>query len=238
MFYVKIELPLPIRSLTNLISSDFYSMPRIYMSFRRQLLAALLSPIFLLLAAAPASADQLEQHDSLVEKYIAEQHADPLVADCAAHAVFVVSTSSFYDHADFADNALDDQHATVQPWNDAFDNSKQRIKVDTIVTVDGLGFRKTGHDEQDPLKFKCGFFENKLLAFSYNDPIPPAVAAGSHGKRHGKGGKNSHGAHGAKSSKGSKTPSTSPSKSTVHGAGTAAKATTAKKTPPSTVKSN
>jgi hypothetical protein len=214
-------------------------MPRIYKSFRRQLLAALLSPIFLLWSTAPALADQLEQHDSLVEKYITEQHADPLVADCAAHAVFVVSTSSFYDHADFADNALDDQHATVQPWNDAFDNSKQRIKVDTIITIDGLGFRKTGHDEQDPLKFKCGFFENKLLAFSYNDPLPPAVAAGSHGKRHGKGGKNSRGAHSAKGGKSSKTPSSTPaSKNPVHGAGTATKTTAAKKTAPSTVKSN
>jgi len=178
-------------------------MPRIYMSFRWRLVVGTLSQILLFMPAASAHADQLEQHDSLVEKYITEQHANPLVADCAAHAVFVVSTSSFYDHADFADNALDDQHATVQPWNDSFDNGKQRIKVDTIVTIDGLGFHKTGHGDQDPLKFKCGFFDNKLLAFSYNDPVPPAVAA-STSKHHGKGGRNTRGgksAHGTKNAK-------------------------------------
>jgi len=195
--------------------------------------------MLLFMPAASAQADQLEQHDSLVEKYITEQHASPLVADCAAHAVFVVSTSSFYDHADFADDALDDQHATVQPWNDAFDNGKQRIKVDTIVTVDGLGFRKSGHGEQDPLKFKCGFFDNKLLAFSYNDPVPPAVAA-STSKHHGKGGRNSHG---GKNVHGTKNAKTTSHKSTAHAAGTVKSATSkatssktgaAKKAPAST----
>jgi len=206
------------------------------MSFRRRLVFGTLSQILLILLAAPAHADQLGEHDSLVEKYITEQHASPLVADCAAHAVFVVSTSSFYDHADFADDALDDQHATVQPWNDAFDNSKQRIKVDTIVTVDGLGFRKTGHGEQDPLKFKCGFFDNKLLAFSYNDPVPAAVATSPHSKRHGKGSKNTHGGKNAHGTKSTKSSTAHTNKSTTHTAPAtgkpAQKAVAAKATPP------
>jgi len=207
-------------------------MSRINLSFRRQCLIGALSHIFLALFAVPAHADQLEQHDSLVEKYITEQHASPLVADCAAHAVFVVSTSNFYDHADFADNALDDQHATVQPWNDAFDNGKQRIKVDTIVTIDGQGFHKSGQGEPDALKFKCGFFDNKLLAFSYNDPVPPAVAGG-HSRRHGKGTRSTHGSHAAHTTHGSKTASsTHSSKSPAHSSATPAKSSAAKKEAP------
>lgn len=212
---------------------------RINLSFRRRCLAGILFQIGLALAMSPSYADQLEQHDSLVEKYIAEQHANPLVADCAAHAVFVVSTSNYYDHTDFADNALDDEHATVQPWNDAFDNGKQRIKVDTIVTLDGQGFRKAGQGEPDALKFKCGFLDNKLLAFSYNDPVPPAVAGGHASKRHGKGGKNTHPAHGSHGTKNIKAASPAhKSKSAPHSGVAAAKTAPAKKAPASKNGSN
>jgi hypothetical protein len=137
--------------------------------------------------ALPAHADQLEQHNDLVYQYVNAQHANPLAADCAAHAVFVVGTSTLYDHIDFPDSAFDAGHASVVPWDQPFDNGKQRIKVDTIVQVEGLGFRKAEHDSPDALKFRCGYFENKMLAFSWNDPVPPAVAQSrsrSHSRSH------------------------------------------------------
>ncbi len=157
------------------------------------------------LPALTAHADQLEQHDNLVQKFVNEQHASPLVADCAAHASFVVSTSSYFDHAEFPANTLDDEHAKTQPWNDAFDSGKQRIKVDTIVTVTGEGIRKDPQAAPESLTFKCGYVDNKMLAFSYNDPVPSAVShASTNGKHHGKpvrGANGSKGSHAQASSK-------------------------------------
>lgn len=197
---------------------------------RRYLLGAVAS-LMLAVLTAPSHADQLEEHDNLVQKYITEQHASPLVADCAAHAVFVVSTADYYDHVDFADGALDDQHATVQPWNDPFDNGKQRIKVDTIVTIDGIGIRKSGQGTPDALKFRCGFLDQHLLAFSYNDPLAKAAHATTHGKRHGKGGRNTHGHTGHTTHGSTKAASRTHGKPTAHGS-SGSKSTPSKKTPP------
>jgi hypothetical protein len=171
----------------------------------------------MVLPAFAAHADQLEQHDNLVQKFVNEQHASPLVADCAAHASFVVSTSSYFDHAEFPANTLDDEHAKTQPWNDAFDNGKQRIKVDTIVTVTGEGVRKDPQAAPESLTFKCGYVDNKMLAFSYNDPVPPAVSHAS-AKHHGKpvrGAHGSKGTHAQASSKHSTKARTQPAKSRV-----------------------
>ena len=101
-----------------------------------------------LICAAPAFADQLEQHNDLVNKFVNDMHADPLVADCAAHGDFVASTSTAFDHVEFPPSSFDSAHASVTPWNDSFDEGKQRVKVDNIVTVEGLGIRQSG--EGDP----------------------------------------------------------------------------------------
>jgi hypothetical protein len=121
-------------------------------------------------------ADQVEEHNAAVAHYVDDFHADPLLADCAAHASFVVSTSTLYDHVEFPSSAFDSDHAALQPWQDSFDDKKQRVKVDTIATIGGLGFRKTSEIAPDDLKFRCGYVEGKMLAFSWNDPVPPAVA--------------------------------------------------------------
>ncbi|CAJ4221848.1 hypothetical protein X888_1560 [Burkholderia pseudomallei MSHR4377] len=123
--------------------------------------------------AAPAFADLLDQRAELVNKYVNEMHADPLVADCAAHGNFIASTSSAFDHVEFAPNAFDSGSASITPWNDSFDEGKQRVKVDNIVTVEGLGVRASGGDPE-PLKFRCGYVGTQMLAFSWNDPVPPA----------------------------------------------------------------
>ena len=45
------------------------------------------------------------------------------------------------------------------------------MKVDNIVTVDGLGIHSDGSDPT-PLKFRCGYVGQQMLAFSWNDPVP------------------------------------------------------------------
>lgn len=152
------------------------------------------------LCSTAAHADQLEQHNDLVSKYINEQHANPLAADCAAHAVFIIGTSPTYDHVEFPDDTLTDARASIEPWNGAFGTDKQRIKVDTMVKIQGQGFRKNGGSDPDPLEFRCGYADNKLLAFDSNEPN----TGGSGGKKHGKGG-STKGKHGAAKSSGHST---------------------------------
>ncbi|AVR22659.1 hypothetical protein V6G44_002857 [Burkholderia multivorans] len=121
---------------------------------------------------APVFADLLDQRSELINKFVNEMHADPLVADCAAHGSFIASTSTAFDRVEFAPNAFENGNATITPWNDSFDQGKQRVKVDNIVTVDGLGIRTNGGDPE-PLKFRCGYVGQQMLAFSWNDPVPP-----------------------------------------------------------------
>ncbi|KVN35625.1 hypothetical protein U0E23_25350 [Burkholderia stagnalis] len=121
---------------------------------------------------APVLADLLDQRSELISKFVNDMHADPLVADCAAHGSFIASTSSAFDRVDFPPNAFESGNAAVTPWNDAFDQGKQRVKVDNIVTVEGLGIRNGG-GEPAPLKFRCGYVGQQMLAFSWNDPVPP-----------------------------------------------------------------
>lgn len=169
---------------------------------------------------APAFADQLEQHNQLVDKFVNDMHADPLVADCAAHGNFVASTSTAFDHVEFPPSSFDSAHSSVTPWNDSFDEGKQRVKVDNIVTVEGLGVRQDGGDPAD-LKFRCGYVGNQMLAFSWNDPVPPAKprAEPSSGKhksvkgKHSSGNKSSTKKSSGKSSKKATSSKSSPSKS-------------------------
>ncbi|RQS64436.1 hypothetical protein DID96_27965 [Burkholderia sp. Bp8963] len=142
---------------------------RIFRAFGK--LAACVAGLSLALPA-PVLADLLDQRSELINKFVNDMHADPLVADCAAHGSFIASTSSAFDRVDFPSNAFDNGNAAITPWNDSFDQGKQRTKVDNIVTVDGLGIRKDG-GAPTPLKFRCGYVGQQMLAFSWNDPVPP-----------------------------------------------------------------
>ncbi|MBB5407848.1 MULTISPECIES: BspC domain-containing protein [Paraburkholderia] len=166
-----------------------------------------------LICAAPAFADQLEQHNDLVKRFITEMHADPLVADCAAHGDFVASTSTAFDHVEFPSSSFDSAHSSVTPWNDSFDEGKQRVKVDSIVTVEGVGVRQDNSGEPADLKFRCGYVGSQMLAFSWNDPVPPNRAHSAGSGKH-KGGKGKHAVGGKTSKKSSKTGSGQSSRTT------------------------
>lgn len=127
-----------------------------------------------LVLALPAYADLIDQRNEMIAKFVNEMHADPLVADCAAHGAFVASTSNVIDRVEFPPEALDSKHASVTPWNEPFDEGKQRTKVDNVVTVEGQGIaREQGHAAY-PLKFRCGYVGQQMLAFGWNDPVPAA----------------------------------------------------------------
>src|ERR1700743_48902 len=125
-----------------------------------------------LVCAAPAFADQLEQHNDLVNRFVNDMHADPLVADCAAHGDFVASTSTAFDHVEFPPTSFDSAHASVTPWNASFDEGKQHVKGDNIVTVEGVGIRQNGNGDPADLKFRCGYVGTQMLAFRCVAPGP------------------------------------------------------------------
>jgi hypothetical protein len=187
-------------------------------------LTALLPVLFpVMLPLSAAHADPLVDHDAMVQQLIQQQHANPLVADCAAHAAFVVPTSRLYDHVEFLPAELDEQHATTEPWNQPFDDRKQRVNVETMVQVSGLGYRKDAGDAGQPdlLHFRCGYVQDKLLAFGYNEPpqaTPPVTEHASRsrgGARHAVHGRTTRG-NGRHATKGA-TRSTAKASSKSHG---------------------
>jgi hypothetical protein len=183
-----------------------------------------------LICSAPAFADQLEQHNELVNKFVNDLHADPLVADCAAHGNFVASTSSAFDHVEFPPSSFDSAHASVTPWNDSFDEGKQRVKVDNIVTVEGLGIRQSGDSDPADLKFRCGYVGTQMLAFSWNDPVPPARPSVSKPSGKHKGGKGKHSTGNKSSTKKSSGKNSKQTASSKSGSKSSGKKTSAKKT--------
>ncbi|SOE67710.1 hypothetical protein SAMN05414139_03111 [Burkholderia sp. D7] len=142
--------------------------------------------------SATAFADTLDERNELVNHFVTDFNANPLVADCAAHGSFVASTSTAFDHVEFPASSFDSAHGSIVPWNDAFDDRKQRIKVDNVVTVEGLGITKDGDSSPTTLKFRCGYVGSQMLAFGWNDPVPSAKPRAE--PRSGHGIKGRHGA--------------------------------------------
>ena len=126
-----------------------------------------------LACAVSAFADSLDERNELIHHFVIDFKANPLVADCAAHGNFIASTSSAFDHVEFPPDSFDASHSAIEPWNDSFDEKKQRIKVDNVVTVEGQGMPKDGERDPTPLKFRCGYVGSQMLAFGWNDPVPP-----------------------------------------------------------------
>ncbi|BBO60008.1 BspC domain-containing protein [Mycoavidus sp. B2-EB] len=135
----------------------------------------LLVGCLMLLLPLPSHAGRRDEHLDLVKQFITQQQATPLVADCAAHASFVVTTLPLYTRIEFPDGALDNGQASLLPWHQPFNNKKQRVKVDTIVSISGVGYRKAERSKPDVLEFRCGYLANQLLAFDYNEPKPASV---------------------------------------------------------------
>ena len=141
---------------------------------------------FTVVIAVPARADLIDERNEMVAKFINDMHADPLVADCAAHGAFVASTSNVIDRVVFPPESFDSGHASIKPWNDSFDEGKQRVKVDNVVTVTGQGIAKDKDRAPYALSFRCGYVGPQMLAFSWNDPVPAAKPRSEPSTRKGK----------------------------------------------------
>ncbi|CAB3782306.1 hypothetical protein LMG28688_01475 [Paraburkholderia caffeinitolerans] len=234
---------------------DRYNASRQLLTVIGRLAACAVSLTFV--CTLPAQADPLDQDQAtqagpidqpgdlagrqsdLANTFVTQMHADPLVASCAAHGNFIASTSDALDHVEFPPSSFDSAHSTVTPWNDSFDEGKQRVKVDTIVTVDGIGIPKDSSHGPYDLKFRCGYIGQQILAFSWNDPVPPLRARSE--SRAAAGGTAAHASskHSTKSKKttGKSKKTTASSKSGHKSSATSTKSTKSKTTSKSTTKS-
>ncbi|WP_428979359.1 BspC domain-containing protein [Cupriavidus oxalaticus] len=168
------------------------------------------------------------------EQLMKTENASSDVADCAAHASWVVPRSATYDALKIPTGALGAGQATTEPWSGRFSPGKQAVPVSTVVTFNATAHKRRGDDWQ-PVRVRCGYDDGMMLAYELQDPsgatisepaaapaVPMSSQATSAGKsRKGKGKSTAS----SKSSKSSATKSAS-SKSASGSAKTSSKAKT------------
>lgn len=84
------------------------------------------------------------------DRLIQSEGARPDVADCAAHASWIIPRSTNFDQFRLPTGALSNDQAKVEPWDSRFSSSKQgAIKVSSVITFNaavhkrGTGDRKS-----------------------------------------------------------------------------------------------
>ncbi|WP_296223093.1 BspC domain-containing protein [Ralstonia sp. UBA689] len=180
------------------------------------------------------------------DRLIKSENARPDVADCAAHASWIIPRSTNFDQFRLPTGALSEGQAKVEPWDSRFSSSKQgAVKVSSVVSFTAAVHKRgTGSDQWEPVKVRCGYDEGMMLAYELLDATgqpfaspaaAPSTTARTHCRRghrctttaaHGK--TTAKGKAAAKSAKSAKGSGTAKTKSTSTGKSTAK--STAKKT--------
>lgn len=91
------------------------------------------------------------------------------VADCAAHASWVVPRSTSFDALKLPNGALRADRAEVKPWEGRFSPVKQAVPVSQIVMFDAEGHRRGTADTWVPIKVRCGYKDGMMLAYELLD---------------------------------------------------------------------
>jgi hypothetical protein len=152
-----------------------------------------------------------EYRAKMREQLMKTESATSDVADCAAHASWVVPRSATYDALKIPTGALTSSQATVESWNGRFSQGKQAVPVSSVVTFSALAHKRRGEDQWQQVKVRCGYDDGMMLAYELLDSsgttisepaAAPAVPTSSHASA-----KSKKGAKGSKS-KGSSTAST------------------------------
>ncbi|WP_055325358.1 BspC domain-containing protein [Ralstonia solanacearum] len=138
------------------------------------------------------------------DRLIQSEHARPDVADCAAHASWIVPRSTNFDQFRLPTGALSEGQAKVEPWDSRFSQSKQgAIKVSSVVSFNAAAHKRgTSSDQWEPVRVRCGYDEGMMLAYELLDAngqpfASPASASTSSARVHCKRGRHcATGAHG------------------------------------------
>ncbi|ATJ86837.1 BspC domain-containing protein [Ralstonia solanacearum] len=138
------------------------------------------------------------------DRLIQSEHARPDVADCAAHASWIVPRSTNFDQFRLPTGALSEGQAKVEPWDSRFSQSKQgAIKVSSVVSFNAAVHKRgTPSDQWEPVRVRCGYDEGMMLAYELLDAngqpfASPASASTSSARVHCKRGRHcAAGGHG------------------------------------------
>jgi len=157
-----------------------------------------------------------EYRAKMREQLMKTESATSDVADCAAHASWVVPRSPTYDALKIPTGALASGQATVEPWNGRFSPGKQAVPVNSVVTFSALAHKRRGEEPWQQVKVRCGYDDGMMLAYELLDSSgatisEPAAAPAVQTSRHASSSKSHKGAKGK--SKGSSTASTKSSAS-------------------------
>lgn len=108
-----------------------------------------------------------KKHATVVD--LIQQGIDPLIADCAAHASFIIPLSRKYYQISFDAQNLLPPFTSIEIWNQPFALQKQRVEVEKIVKIECKANTKTDKKFSHTLKVRCGYIKNILLAFDFFD---------------------------------------------------------------------
>ena len=126
------------------------------------------------------------------DRLIQSEGARPDVADCAAHASWIIPRSTNFDQFRLPTGALSNDQAKVEPWDSRFSSSKQgAIKVSSVVSFNAAVHKRgTGNDQWEPVRVRCGYDEGMMLAYELLDAkgqpfaAPAAAPASSTARTH------------------------------------------------------
>ena len=137
-----------------------------------------------------------EYRSQMREQLMKSENASADVADCAAHASWVVPRSASYDALKIPTGALSAGQASEERWEGRFSPGKQAVPVSSVVTFNATAHKRKGEAQWQPVKVRCGYNDGMMLAYelldSNGDTIvepaaAPAVATStSHSKKKGK----------------------------------------------------
>lgn len=165
-----------------------------------------------------------EYRSQMREQLMKTDNAAPDVADCAAHASWVVPRSPTFDALKIPTGALAANAATVEAWNGRFSPGKQAVPVTSVVTFTASAHKRQGEAQWQPVKVRCGYSDGMMLAYelldSNGDTISepaaaPAVATGSSSRSKAKKGKATGKSSHATSARASTSKSTASSKAST-----------------------
>ncbi|MDW3688736.1 hypothetical protein RA280_44895 [Cupriavidus sp. CV2] len=178
-----------------------------------------------------------EYRTQMREQLMQTENASADVADCAAHASWVVPRSATYDALKIPTGALGAGQATVEPWDGRFSQGKQAVPVSSVVTFSATAHKRRAEAQWEPVKVRCGYADGMMLAYELLDgsgtvisepAAAPAVRSSS--TRQATSSKGHKGSKASKSSSGKATKSTSSKSSSSKSTAKSSTKTTGKST--------
>ncbi|KJK23627.1 lipoprotein [Burkholderiaceae bacterium 16] len=110
-----------------------------------------------------------EYRAQMRQQLMQTENASADVADCAAHASWVVPRSASYDALKIPTGALGAGQATVEPWDGRFSQGKQAVPVSAVVTFTATAHKRRAEAQWEPVKVRCGYADGMMLAYELLD---------------------------------------------------------------------